>query len=107
MGIFDPDEVITIYSIREAIDHGALVEVFRRSWEWLTGGKPVVASSNVNGEISPEEMQGVWNKFVDWRKRTKPKVGEKERVFSTTVRHMTVWVIEDDMSKMILFPEDY
>jgi hypothetical protein len=46
VGIFDPDEVITIYSIREAVRRGVLVEVFKRSWEWLSGGKPVVASSS-------------------------------------------------------------
>lgn len=105
MGIFDPDEVITIYSIREAVRGGALVEVFKRSWEWLSGGKPVVASINMYEEMSSEEMENVWNRFVDWRRRRVPK--EKDRLFSTTVRDMTVWVIEDDISIMIMFPEDY
>ena len=107
MGIFDPDEVITIYSIREAVRGGALVEVFKRSWEWLSGGKPVVASINMYEEISSGEMENVWNRFVDWRRRRVPKVMEKDRVFSTTVRHMTVWVIEDEVSIMIMFPQDY
>lgn len=107
MGIFDPDEVITIYSLIEAVREGALVEVFKRSWEWLSGGKPVVASINMYEEMSSGEMQDVWNSFVDWRRRRVAKAGEKDRLFSTTVRHMTVWVIEDDVSIMIMFPQDY
>jgi hypothetical protein len=50
-------------------------------------------------------MQNVWNRFVDWRRRRVPK--ENDGLFSTTVRRMTVWVIEDDVSIMIMFPEDY
>jgi type I site-specific restriction endonuclease len=29
MGIFDPDEVITIYSLKQAIEDGMLVEIFK------------------------------------------------------------------------------
>jgi hypothetical protein len=38
MGIFDPDEVITMYSIREAIDDKAVVEVFKDEWDQLSEG---------------------------------------------------------------------
>jgi hypothetical protein len=51
MGIFDPDEVITEHSLREAIEDGALVEIFKKRWRQLSGGKPIVASAHLVEEV--------------------------------------------------------
>jgi hypothetical protein len=32
MGIFDPEEVITVYSLKQAIEDGVLVEICRNRW---------------------------------------------------------------------------
>lgn len=33
MGIFEPLEVITEYSLKEAIEDGVLVEIFKKRWK--------------------------------------------------------------------------
>lgn len=47
MGIFDPDEVITTYSLQEAIEDGVLIEIFKNRWSELSGGKPIVATAHL------------------------------------------------------------
>jgi hypothetical protein len=38
-------DVITKYSLKEAIEDGALVEIFRNRRGQLSGGKPIVVSA--------------------------------------------------------------
>lgn len=61
MGIFDLDEVITEYSLKEALEDGALVEVFKNRWRQLSGGKPIVATMNVFEQVSKQELMEIWN----------------------------------------------
>jgi hypothetical protein len=105
--MFDPDEVITEYSIREAIEMGALVEVFKDRWSELSGGKPIVASMNVYEEVSQKDLVEIWNRFVFWRKFIMLKLVEKERWFSTEVGVSTIWIFDDRVCFTILYPEDY
>jgi hypothetical protein len=98
MGIFDPDEVITIYSLRQEIADGALVEVFKNEWHDLSGGKPIVASVNVYEEANSVELVEIWNRFVFWRKIVMPKLPEEKRFFSTKIDYHTIWVIDDKVS---------
>lgn len=107
MGIFDPDEVITIYSLEKAIEDGVLVEVFKKRWNELSGGKPIVASINVYENVSREELEEVWNRFVFWQKYVRHKLPEEERLFSTEIDAFAVWVIDDRVCYTILYPEDY
>ena len=58
MGIFDPDEVITVYSLKEAIDDGVLVEIFKNRWKELSGGKPIVATAHLFDDVSQAALQG-------------------------------------------------
>jgi type I site-specific restriction endonuclease len=37
-GIFDPDEVITAYSLKQAVEDGVLVEIFKKRWGELSAG---------------------------------------------------------------------
>jgi hypothetical protein len=68
MGIFDPDEVITVYSLKQAVEDGALVEIFRNRWGRLSGGKPIVATANLFENVSLAGLGEIWNEFVDWKK---------------------------------------
>ena len=63
MSIFDPDEVITIYSLKQAIEDGALVEIFNDRWKELSGGKPIVASANVFEFESEGALKEIWNRL--------------------------------------------
>jgi hypothetical protein len=107
MGIFDPDEVITIFSLKQAIADGAAIEVFKDEWDRLSRGKPIVASVNVYEGISGDECAEIWNRFVVWRTFVMPKLPEKERLFSTEIGYKTTWVIDEKVFFMVIYPEDY
>lgn len=108
MGIFDPDEVITIYSLRRALERGVLIEVFKSEWNELSRGKPIVASVNVYKFQTPEELVEIWNRFVFWHKFVMPKLPkEKQRFFSTDIEYHTIWIIDDRVCFTILYPADY
>lgn len=107
MGIFDADEVITIYSLKEAIEDGALVEIFKTRWGELSGGKPIVASANLFENVSLAGLREIWNEFARWNRDVKGSLPVEERLFHTEVNHMTVWVIEDEVAFTLMYPEDY
>ena len=69
MGIFDPDEVITIYSLKQAIEDGALVEIFKNRWGQLSGGKPIVATANLFEGVSLAQLRETWNDYARWKNR--------------------------------------
>lgn len=107
MGMFDPDEVITEVSIREAIEMGELAEVFKDRWSELSGGKPIVASANLYESVSEEELLEIWNKFVFWHKFIMPTRPENDKLFGTQAHHMPVWVIDDKICFTMLYATDY
>jgi hypothetical protein len=108
MGIFDPDEVITEYSIREAVEMGALVEVFKDQWDTLSGGKPIVASVNVYKIEGEKGIMEVWNRFVFWQKYVMPALPpEKANFFSTEIGIRMIWVFDDRVCFTMLYPTDY
>src|SRR5512132_1724661 len=102
MGIFDPDEVITIYSVRQAIADGAVIEVFKDEWDQLSKGKPIVATMNVYEGVSFENLVKIWNDFVFWRKYIMRRVPENERWFSTKVSYKTIWVVDYKVCFMMM-----
>ena len=107
MGIFDPDEVITVYSLKQAIEDGVLVEIFKNRWGELSGGKPIVATTNLFENVSLAGLREIWNEFARWKRDVEDALPEEERLFSTKVNEMTVWVIEDAVSYTVMHPEDY
>lgn len=107
MGIFDADEVITIYSLKETIKDGILVEIFKDRRNELSGGKPIVASANLFENVNRADLENIWNKFVDWDRYVKDTLPEEERMFSTEVNYMKVWVIDDRVAYTLMYPEDY
>lgn len=107
MGIFDPDEVITEYSLKQAIEDRVLIEMFKNRWKKLSGGKPIVATINIYESVSKAQLMEIWNGFVSWKRQVFPKRTEEERLFSTEVNGMVVWVIEDAVCYTIMYPTDY
>jgi hypothetical protein len=107
MGIFDPDEVITIYSLKQAIEDGVLVEIFKNRWSELSGGRPIVATAHLFESVSLAGLQEIWNEFADWKRRVERTLPEEERLFSTKMNGLTVWVIEDGAAFTLMYPEDY
>jgi hypothetical protein len=107
MSIFDDAEVISAYPLEKAIEDGVLVEIFKNSWQELSGGKPIVATVHLFNAISLARLMEIWNEFVQWRKTVMPTLPEAERLFRTKMNGQTVWVIEDGAAFTLMYPEDY
>ncbi len=101
------DPVIIEYTLQQAIADGVLVELFKHRWNELSGGKPIVVTAHLLGEVSPAGLMEIWNEFVQWRKTVLPTLPEEEQLFSTKMNGNTVWVIEDGQAFTLLYPEDY
>jgi type I site-specific restriction endonuclease len=107
MGIFDPDEVITVYSLQEAIKDGALVEIFKKRWKQLSDGRPIVASAHLVENVSHGTLRKIWNEFIQWKTDVESTLPEEERLFSTEIDGQSVWVIEEETAFILVYPEDY
>ena len=102
----DPN-VIFAYTLEQAIEVGVLVEIFKKSWGALSGGKPIVATSHLFGKVSLAGLQDIWNEYVAWRNTVMPTLPEEERLFATRMNGEVVWIIEDEAAFTLLYPEDY
>jgi hypothetical protein len=107
MNIFDDADVISTYPLEQAIEDGILVEIFKNSWEELSGGKPIVATAHLHSDINLAGLMEIWNEFVHWQKTVMPMLPEEERLFHTTMNGKKVWVIADDVAFTLMYPEDY
>jgi hypothetical protein len=107
MSIFDDADVISRYTLDQAIADGVLVAIFQNRWHELAGGKPIVATAHLFNEISLAGLMEIWNAFVQWQKHVMPTLPEAERLFHTTMNGETVWVIADAAAYTLMYPEDY
>ena len=107
MGIFDPDEVITVYSLKQAIEDGALVEIFKNRWKELSGGKPIVATASLFEGVSLAALRESWNAYVVWKRDVEKTLPLEKRLFQTKINGLPVWVIEDAVAFTLMYPEDY
>jgi hypothetical protein len=107
MTLFDDAEVISTYTLQQAIEDGGLVEIFKNRWKTLSGGKPIVATAHLFNEVSLAGLLEIWNEYVAWRKHTEPTLPEEERLFTSTMNDHKVWVLEDGEAFTLLYPEDY
>ena len=69
MGIFDLDEVITVYSLKQAIEDGVLVEIFKNRWSELSGGKPIVTTAHLYEEVSLAGLREIGMSLHNGKKR--------------------------------------
>jgi hypothetical protein len=102
-------EIISTYTLDNAIADGELVEIFKNHWAELTGGKPLVATKHICSKLSMDSLQEIWNEFARWKREVETTLPEEDRLFSTTMNGdiEKVWVLEDAQAFTILFPEDY
>ena len=107
MNPFTNMDVISVYTLQQAIADGVLVEVFKNRWDRLSGGKPIVATAHLAQEVSLAGLLEIWNEYVSWRRHTEPFLPEEDRLFHTRVNGETVWVIEDSEAFTLMYPVDY
>ena len=103
----DDANVISVYSLEQAIADGVLVEVFKNRWQQLTHGKPIVATDHLFNNVSLAALLEIWNEFVEWRKNIKDTLPEAEQMFTTTMNGKKIWLIEDGNAYTMMYPEDY
>ncbi len=104
-------EIVSVYSLEQAIEDGVLVEVFsfnsKDFVEKYTNGKPVVATAHLFNQVSQTDLIDLWNKYVDWRLNVKELLPEEDQMFVTEIDGKNVWVIEDGQAITMMYPEDY
>ena len=100
-------EVISEYSLEQAIEDGVLVEVFKDRWQELSGGKPIVATSHLFSQVSLAALLDIWNEYVEWRTHVMPTLPEADQMFVTTMNSEKVWLLEDGDAFTMMYPEDY
>jgi hypothetical protein len=61
----------------------------------LSNGKPIVATAHLFENVSLAGRREIWNEFARWKRYVELTLAEEERLFSTKMNEMTVWVIED------------
>jgi hypothetical protein len=84
-----------------------LVETSKHLCPELSGGKPIVATANLAGDVSLAGLMEICNEFVEWKKKVEPTLKEEDRLFSTTMNGRKVRVIEDAQALTLMYPEDY
>ena len=107
MNFFDDTEIISSYPLKQAIEDGLSVEIFKKRWKELSGGRPIVATAHIFEEVSLAGLMEIWNEFALWRRDVMPTLPEEERLFSTQMNNKKVWVIEDEGAYTLMYPEDY
>jgi len=61
MNLFDNADVISSYTLDQALADGVLVEIFKNRWGTLSGGKPIVATVHLFSEVSLAGLLEIWN----------------------------------------------
>jgi hypothetical protein len=100
-------KVISVYSLEQAIADGVLVEVFKPRWQHLSGGKPIVATAHLFGQVSLAGLFEIWNEYVHWRTNVMSTLPEEEQMYVTEMDGKKVWLLEDGDAFTMLYPEDY
>ena len=91
MSFFDNTDTNSTYTLKQAIEDGVLVELFKNRWGQLSGGQPIVATRHLFGEVSPAGLMEIWNEFVKWQREVLswPARFEAERPFHTKMNGKT------------------
>jgi len=100
-------ELISEYSLEQAIEDGVLVEWSKGDWQVLSGGKPIVVTTHLFDFVSINDLHDLWNTFIDWKVNIKETLPEEDQLFVTEIEGKNVWVIEDQQAITMMYPEDY
>jgi len=100
-------ELISDYSLEQAIEDGVLVEIFKDMWKTLSHGKPIVVTRKLFEDTNQHLLFGVVTQFIKWKTNVQPTLPEEERLFTDAVKGKTVWVMEDTQAITMMYPEDY
>jgi len=100
-------ELISEYSLEQAIEDDVLVEWSKDDWQVLSGGKPIVVTRHLFDYVSINDLHDLWNTFIGWKVNIKETLPEEDQLFVTEIEGKNVWVIEDQQAITMMYPEDY
>jgi len=103
--MFDDFEIISTYTLEQAIADGVLIPILSSDWDWLTHGKPVVATAAIVHDVPELELKRMWNAFAKLRNRVKD-AGERPLV-KNQYNGKTIWIVEDEVSVAYMYPNEY
>lgn len=98
-------EVITMYTLQDALEDGKLVEIFKDEWETLSKGKPIVATAAIVQDVLEPELSKMWNLFV--MRRIIDLAVNVRSLLVAEYNGETVWVMEDGESITYIYPHEY
>ena len=101
-------ELISEYSLEQAIEDGVLVEVFKNRWQELSVRESQLSQpAHLFSQVSLAALLEIWNEYVEWRTNVMPTLPEEDQMFVTTMNGEKVWLLEDGAAFTMLYPEDY
>lgn len=103
--MFEHSEVTSFYSLDDALEGGVLVALFRADWQYLTGGKPIVATAAIANDISEPVLKEMWNDFASIRSLQMQL--DRRPFLSITYNDKNVWILEDILDITFLYPHEY
>jgi hypothetical protein len=108
---FEDYKILSAYSRQQAIEDGVLVEVFdqytMKKLSEFTKGKKIVVTSHLANDVDKHDLRNIWNGFAVWKQEVEETLPEEERLYKTSVKGKTVWVIEDAEAFTLMYPSDY
>ena len=102
---FDDVEIISSYSLNQAIEDGTLFKLCDIRFGIVI--KPLITTTHLLREIGREKIMKVWDEYVAWRINVMPRLKEEDQMFVTHVDDKKVWLIEDGAAFTAMYPEDY
>lgn len=99
-------EIIHTYTLVEALEDGVLIPVIVDRIRLIPPQPIIVMTVSVAETVDHDGLQRIWDAYCAWF-ATAHLLPEEDRLFTIEVDGQTVWVIEDEQSICVLFPEDW
>lgn len=99
-------DVLSSYTLEEALHDGVLVELYEHMSPKLSGGKPIVATCHAVADVTEAGLMEIWNQYVVWKRQVMPTVPEEDRLFAIMMNGRKIWVDETDEAITMMYPEE-
>ena len=108
---FEDYKILSAYSRQQAIEDRIIIQVFdeftMKKLSKFTQGKQIVATAHLTNDVDKHDLRDIWNGFAVWKQDVEATLPEEERLYKTSVKGKTVWVLEDAEAFTLMYPSDY
>lgn len=99
-------EILFRYTLEQALEDGVLIPVIVDRIRLIPPQPIIVMTVSVAEAVDLDGLQRIWEAYCAWF-ATAHLLPEDDRLFTIQVDGQAVWVIEDEQSICVLFPEEY